>query len=61
MQFLELKKNLKKDFSHFPKVKVAVLGDSSIQLLTQAIRRLGYNGKLDREIFYSHGNGILPA
>ncbi len=51
MQFLELKKNLKKDFSHFQKVKVAVLGDSSTQLLTQAIRGLGYNEKLDLEIF----------
>ncbi|MFZ0035565.1 MAG: HAD-IIIC family phosphatase [Sedimentisphaerales bacterium] len=51
MQFLELKKNLKKDFSHFQKVRVAILGDSSTQLLTQVIRGLGYNEKLDLEIF----------
>ena len=43
MTFKKLKKNLKKDFSSFTKLKLAVLGDSATQLLVQAIRGEGYN------------------
>ncbi len=42
MHFIELKKNLKKDFSGLKKVKLALLGDSATQFLTQAIRGHGY-------------------
>jgi FkbH-like protein len=51
MRFLELKKNLKKDFSGLKAVRVAVLGDSATQLVTQAIRGHGYEAGLDLEIF----------
>lgn len=51
MRFLELKKNLKKDFSGFKKVKIALLGDSATQHLTQAIRGYGYEAGFDLEIF----------
>jgi len=51
MNFNDLKKNLKKDFSTFKKVKVAVLGDSATQLLVQAIRGYGYEVKYDFNIF----------
>jgi FkbH-like protein len=51
MRFLELKKHLKKDFSGLKAVRVAVLGDSATQLLTQAIRGHGYEAGLDLEIF----------
>lgn len=40
--FSQLKKNLKNDFSHLKAVKIALLGDSATQLLTQAIRAVGY-------------------
>src|SRR5438105_6223688 len=40
-KFSELKKNLKKDSSLFPKVNIAVLGDSSTQFFVHAIR--GYS------------------
>jgi FkbH-like protein len=51
MRFLELKKNLKRDFSGLKAVRVAVLGDSATQLVTQAIRGHGYEAGLDLEIF----------
>jgi FkbH-like protein len=51
MRFLELKKNLKKDFSGSKKVKIALLGDSATQHLTQAIRGYGYEVGFDLEIF----------
>lgn len=39
--FQEIKKNLKKDFSKFPEYKIAILGDSSTQFLSQSIRGVG--------------------
>jgi len=51
MHFIELKKNLKKDFSGLKKAKIALLGDSATQLLTQAIRGYGYELGFDLEIF----------
>ncbi len=40
--FNELKKNLKKDYSSLKVIKIALLGDSSTQLLAQAIKGCGY-------------------
>jgi FkbH-like protein len=51
MRLLELKKNLRKDFSSLKAVRVAVLGDSTTQFLTQAIRGYGYEIGLNLEIF----------
>jgi FkbH-like protein len=50
MRFLELKKNLKKDYSRFKKTKIALLGDSATQHLTQAIRGYGFELGYDMEI-----------
>ena len=36
-EFSQLKKNLKKDFSKLKAIKVAVLGDTATQFLTQAL------------------------
>ena len=41
-KLLEIKKNLKKDFSNLKTIKVALLGDTATQFLTQALRGLGY-------------------
>jgi FkbH-like protein len=49
--FSELKKNLKKDFSHLKPVKVALLGDTATQLLSQAIRAAGYDKNLNLDIW----------
>jgi len=50
MDFLTLSKNLKKDFSGFKSVKLAVLGDSPTQLLTQAIKGYGYECQIHIDI-----------
>jgi predicted enzyme involved in methoxymalonyl-ACP biosynthesis len=56
--FAELKKNLKKDFTGFNPVKIALLGDSATQLLSQAIRGMGYNDGFDLKIWEADFNQI---
>ena len=51
MNFNDLKKILKKDFSKFKKVKVAVLGDSATQLVVQSIRGYGYEVGYNFEMY----------
>ena len=49
--FLQIKKNLKKDFSGFKKINLAILGDSSTQFLNIAIRGLAYDYNLKLDIW----------
>ena len=42
-EFLQLKKNLKEDFSNLKALKVAILGDTATQFLTHAIKGLGFD------------------
>lgn len=49
--FTQLKKNLKKDFSELKTIKVALLGDTATQFLTQALRGLGYDEGFNLEIW----------
>ena len=56
--FLQLKKNLKKDFSNLKAIKVAILGDSATQFLTQAIRGLGYDNQFDLQIWEADFNQV---
>ena len=56
--FAQLKKNLKKDFSNFATVKIALLGDTATQLLSQALRGTGYTEGLDLQIWESDFNQI---
>ncbi len=56
--FSELKRNLKKDFTGFKLLKIAILGDSATQLLTQALRGAGYEYKLDLQIWEADFNQI---
>lgn len=51
--FNKLVKNLKQDFSGFPTLRIAVLGESATQFLNQAIKALGYDHALNLEIFES--------
>jgi FkbH-like protein len=51
MNFKELKRNLKKDFSEFKEYRIAILGDSATQLFAQAIKAYGYNEKIKFNIF----------
>jgi FkbH-like protein len=56
--FSQLKKNLKSDFSNLEKIKVALLGDTATQFLTQALRGAGYDGGFNLEIFEADFNQI---
>jgi len=58
MTFNELRKNLKRDFSNFKKIKVALLGDSATQFLAKAIRGFGYEYQLDINVFDADFNQI---
>ncbi len=49
--FNELKKNLKKDNSKYNKVRIAILGDFSTQLLGQALKAYGHEIRLNFNIF----------
>ena len=51
MNFNSLKKNLKKDFSHFKTIKLALLGDSATQMYVQAIKGYGYEVGINFDIF----------
>lgn len=51
MEFSQLKKNLKKDFSSFPILKVALLADSASQFFNQALRGYGYTQGINLEIW----------
>ena len=56
--FLQLKKNLKNDFSSLKTIKLAVLGDTSTQFLAQALRGLGYDNGFNLEIWEADFNQI---
>ncbi len=56
--FIQLKKNLKKDFTGLKSIKLAVLGDSATQFLTQAIKGAGFDQKLNLEIWEADFNQI---
>ena len=58
MTFIQLKKNLKNDYTNFKKIKIAILGDTATQLLTQALRGTGFNYQLDLEIWEADFNQI---
>lgn len=51
MDFICLRKNLKREFKGLKKNHIALLGDSSTQLLHQAIRGYGYEVGYDIDIF----------
>ena len=56
--FLQLKKNIKKDFSSLRTIKLAVLGDTATQFLTQALKGLGYDNGFNLEIWEADFNQI---
>jgi FkbH-like protein len=56
--FSQLKKNLKNDFSHLNPIKVALLGDTSTQLLNQALRGTGYDYGYNLQIWEADFNQV---
>ena len=49
--FKELRENLKKDYSAFPSVRLAVLADWSAQFLSQALRGRAYESGISLDIY----------
>jgi len=49
--YRELRKNLKKDYGAFPKVKIAVLSDQAAQYPAQALRAVAYEYGIDAELY----------
>lgn len=58
LDFLSLKKNLKKDCSSHKIIKLSILGDSSTQLLNQALKGYGYEKNLNFQIHEAEYNQI---
>jgi FkbH-like protein len=58
MDLAALKKNLKKDSSHLPKVSVGLLGDSPTQLLAMAFKGYGVEEGFDIGLFEAEYNQI---
>jgi FkbH-like protein len=58
LSFSELKRNLKKDTSSFKKLEIAILGDSSTQFLTQAIKGYGIEHNLNLSIYEAPYNQL---
>lgn len=56
--FSKLKKNLKKDFSKFNSVNVALLGDTSTQFLRIALKGIGYENHINLNIWEADYNQI---
>ncbi len=56
--FLQIKKNLKYDFSNLQVIKVAILGDTATQFLTQAIRGVGFDCGFDLHVWEADFNQI---
>jgi predicted enzyme involved in methoxymalonyl-ACP biosynthesis len=56
--FSQLKKNLKKDFSGLKNIKLAILGDTATQFLSQALKGLGYDDGCNLEIWQADFNQI---
>src|SRR4051812_21671807 len=58
LNFNELKKNLKKDFSGLKTIKIALLSDSASQFLNTSLRGYGYEAQLNFEIYEAEYNQI---
>lgn len=57
-KFIQIKKNLKKDFNGFKAISVALLGDTATQFLAQAIRGYGYEYNYDLKIMEADYNQV---
>jgi FkbH-like protein len=58
LDFNTIKKNLRKDYSGFKRLKLALLGDTATQLFGMALRGYAYEEQIDLEIFEADYNQI---
>ena len=56
--FKELKRNLKKDFTDFPNVKVALIGDTATQFLAIALKGMGVEHNMDISLYEAEYNQV---
>lgn len=56
--FSELKKNLKRDSAGLKRIRLALLGDTATQFLTQAVRATGFDDGFDLQIWEADFNQI---
>jgi FkbH-like protein len=61
MDFLQLKKNLKNDFSELPVKKLAILADSASQFLGMAIKGYGYSQGLHIDLWEADYDRVLQT
>lgn len=57
-EFIQLKKNLRKDFSNFKNTRLAILSDSASQFLHTSIRGYGFEEKANIDIYEAEYNQI---
>lgn len=57
-QFKDLKRNLKKDSSELPNIKISLLGDSATQFLAIAIKGMGVERGYNIELFEAEYNQV---
>ncbi len=57
-EYTELIKNLKKDFSSLKRIRLAVLGDTATQFLTQALKGYGFERDINLELWEADFNQI---
>ena len=58
MCYSELKRNLKKDCSSFPFIKVALVGDTATQFLATAIQGMGVERGYHIDLFEAEYNQV---
>ncbi|MDV7140125.1 HAD-IIIC family phosphatase [Maribacter sp. TH_r10] len=56
--FIQIKKNLKKDFSGLKTIKLAILGDTATQFLSQALKGTGYDYGYNFDLWEADFNQI---
>ena len=58
ISFKELKRNLKKDVSNLPTIKVSLLGDSATQFLATGIKGMGIERGYNTDLFEAEYNQV---
>ena len=58
LQFKELKRNLKKDLTELPAIKLALVGDTATQFLATAIRGMGVERGYNIDLFEAEYNQV---
>lgn len=58
MEYNKILKNIKKDFTGMKKIRVAIMGDIATQFFIKLLKGLGYEKKIDFEIYESYYDSV---